>query len=283
MSTSAPARIDPLLAALGAQEWAILVSLLLAPLILVWAWRSRTLRLRGAGPAAAQRASVWLFAGLLVFVATGMGASLGEQLLPWPRELAKATIKGQALVQLGAYSVGGACAVLMLYLLHRGKPFFAGGDLRTAALALALSLPPIWALAWLSGIFAQALGGQPSGPIAHEGLRAMVDHRGEPWALVLMLGAIIGAPLTEELIYRVGLQNALVRLTGRAWPCVLVSAVLFALSHRLGSQVPWHAVAPIALLGLCCGAAMHVSGRPMVPVLMHALFNALNVALALAL
>jgi len=96
---------------------------------------------------------------------------------------------------------------------------------------------------------------------------------------------VLGAPIVEELVYRVFIQSAIIRVIGGVWPGVLITAGIFAAVHRIGdpeSAVPWVALAPIFVLGLAMGIAYERTKRVGVPILMHMAFNAVNVGMALA-
>lgn len=92
----------------------------------------------------------------------------------------------------------------------------------------------------------------------------------------ILLGALI-APLSEELLFRGLLLPFIARRAG-VIAGVLVSAVVFSALHmNLG------AFFPIFTLGLVLGGAYVATGRMGVPVLIHLLFNGVNiVALAVA-
>lgn len=95
---------------------------------------------------------------------------------------------------------------------------------------------------------------------------------------------MVGAPLVEELIYRVFLQSSIARATGLPWIGILVAAVVFAVAHAVGpaeQRIPWYAAVPIGVLGLACGLAYERTKRLLVPITMHAAFNAMNIAMAM--
>ncbi len=89
--------------------------------------------------------------------------------------------------------------------------------------------------------------------------------------LFLIFGAIVLAPVAEELIFRHGLFRYFLRFgspNAAAW----ISGLLFGLIH-------WYyvAIVPLAVLGYLFARAYHKTGRLIVPILMHGLFNALTV------
>ena len=87
--------------------------------------------------------------------------------------------------------------------------------------------------------------------------------------LIIVL-AVSVAPLAEEFIFRFFLYGVLKRYFGRALG-VLASALLFAAVH---AHIP--SFAPLFVLGACFAVAYEWSGSILVPMTMHAFFNALT-------
>ena len=88
--------------------------------------------------------------------------------------------------------------------------------------------------------------------------------------ILIIVLAVSVAPLAEEFIFRFFLYGVLKRYAGRAVG-VLVSALLFAAVH---AHAP--SFAPLFVLGGCFALAYEWSGSILVPMTMHAVFNALT-------
>ena len=99
---------------------------------------------------------------------------------------------------------------------------------------------------------------------------------GLPWGLVWLLA---GAPLIEEVIFRLGLQETLLRRLpgGRGWVANVVTAVVFAGAHAL--QRPGWLAASTLLPALALGLIYGRSRRLAPCVLWHALFNLAGIVL----
>ena len=97
-----------------------------------------------------------------------------------------------------------------------------------------------------------------------------------PSLVVLVTLAIVVAPLTEELAFRIGLFRW---LRGRAprGVALLLPSLVFAALHGYLSVF-----APLVLLAVILALAYEHYGHPVVPILAHALFNLNSVALLLA-
>ncbi|MEM7575962.1 MAG: CPBP family intramembrane glutamic endopeptidase [Planctomycetota bacterium] len=100
--------------------------------------------------------------------------------------------------------------------------------------------------------------------------------------LGLLISTVVFAPVLEELFHRGFLQTALVRRLGptRRWVAIVGVALFFAVMH-LGA-VPWVAMPALVLLGVCFGFLYERTGSLWPPILVHAAFNAINVAYVLA-
>lgn len=103
---------------------------------------------------------------------------------------------------------------------------------------------------------------------------AAFENNGSP-AFRIMLGfmAVITAPLTEELIFRGFLYGVVKRHTDR-WFAAVFTALIFAVVHVHVGTAP-----QLFLLGLGLAIAYEHSGCLLVPMFMHAMFNAWNVAM----
>ncbi|MCX7009109.1 MAG: type II CAAX endopeptidase family protein [Kiritimatiellaeota bacterium] len=95
--------------------------------------------------------------------------------------------------------------------------------------------------------------------------------------LYLLGVAIVVAPLFEELLFRGIFLPALAKHMRIGWAVVLVS-ILFACIH-----VNVTSLLPLFIMSVAFSLAYLYSGNLLVPVLMHGLFNAFNLALLTAL
>jgi hypothetical protein len=90
------------------------------------------------------------------------------------------------------------------------------------------------------------------------------------WVIVVVL-AVIGAPVVEELFFRGLLQGAFTRRVG-AVPAIFITALIFATAH-ITSEGP---AAPIILFpaGVILGYLRYRTGRLAAGMVAHATFNA---------
>ena len=91
--------------------------------------------------------------------------------------------------------------------------------------------------------------------------------------VLILLVAVVGAPLVEELVYRGLLQQTFVRCTGWISGLLLVS-VWFAAIHFQPAQL-----VGLFVVGLAFGVCGQRTGRLGMPILAHLAFNATGIAL----
>ncbi len=235
------------------------------------------------GPARALASPLWLVAAALAFIVQGMGAqaaiSLGLEL--------EGGIRDQALARVVATAIGVAGAVGLAMIVARAAPGaglrFRVKDLWVGLVAFALAIPVVAFTSIVAAEVGQALLG-PSGGPAHNTLRLLADNRTDPWAWAFIATAVIGAPIAEEITYRGFLQSALLAATRRAWISVLVTAALFTAAHWPALPPDGrHALAPLFVLGVALGIVVERTKSLGAAIVLHALFNAGNIALTFAL
>ncbi|MFW5653541.1 MAG: CPBP family intramembrane glutamic endopeptidase [Planctomycetota bacterium] len=150
--------------------------------------------------------------------------------------------------------------------------------------AMVLLWPVLSVLDWIIAIVRILIVGEPADPIAHQSLQTLADAAGSGgisvWTIAFIIGVVIGAPAIEELVYRGGVQAALRDISPRSvWPSVIASSVFFAIMHY-GVVRPEGLIVLFAL-SIGFGIAYEWSGRLITPIVMHAVFNALNVLMVL--
>jgi len=253
--------------------------------VLVW---KRALGLRDADdePEALRRVSplVWVAGAFTLYIgvytvglglATLIGMPEGEP------------IRSAAVQVIGVYGFGIAVCVAGLVVLGRvlGAERFGidAGGAGFGLLAFAAAAPALLLVADAAVIVRTLVVGTPPDPIAHSTLEQIVSSPGDPLVWVIIFGAVVGAPVFEEMVFRGLLQTGLMRALRSRWAAIVVTAVVFALTHRMGTTpVPWHALAPIFMVGIVCGYAAEKRGV-LAAMVAHASFNASQVGLALVL
>ena len=139
---------------------------------------------------------------------------------------------------------------------------------------------PVWlvvlGMATASSLMRQVVAGEPSDPVGHASLAMLIESSG--WAVpTFVLMVTLAVPWLEEVAFRGFLQPALSRLLGSARLGVVLTAGLFAVAH-LGA-VQWDGLPGLFMLGLGLGILRDQTGRIESAVVVHVLFNLLNIVL----
>jgi uncharacterized protein len=112
-------------------------------------------------------------------------------------------------------------------------------------------------------------------------LRELHHSRGAPPVFLFVIGAVVLAPLVEELLYRGLLLRALLRRMEPAG-AVFASAVVFALVHFVGDPGTLPFLPALTALGVVLGLVALRTGDLKASILIHAGFNLTTTLLFLA-
>ena len=139
---------------------------------------------------------------------------------------------------------------------------------------------PVWlvvvGVATAASLMRQVVAGEPSDPVGHASLAMLIESSG--WVVpIFVLLVTLAVPWLEEVAFRGFLQPALSRLLGSARWGVVLTAGLFAAAH-LGA-VQWDGLPGLFVLGLGLGILRDQTGRIESAVVVHVLFNLLNIVL----
>jgi len=93
------------------------------------------------------------------------------------------------------------------------------------------------------------------------------------WKALVIVSAVVLAPLSEELLFRGLLQSLLLRYLRQPWAAVGITAVLFGVVHFSTPQD----IPALVALGVVLGYNYERCGRLWAPILLHALFNAMGI------
>lgn len=263
--------------------------------VLVWGWWRDVLR-----PGSFRRSgwrevdhigpALWVAAGLAVYGAwiLGMGLAASQ---PWLTGMTRLdtsppTVRFQAVAGLGGTIAAVPMALAMCRLLAvKNRDAAQGLRLRVGDVPRGLGLmAAAWPFVALSAFAAAAAveiwTAQPIDPVAHETLATIRTGEGGVWRYLLLVAPLVGAPIVEEVVFRVCLQGALLSLLGRGWLAILLASGIFAVIHAGIADA--HALVPLFVLGLAMGIAYERTRRLGVPIVMHMAFNAINVLIVLA-
>jgi hypothetical protein len=171
----------------------------------------------------------------------------------------------------------GATLAAMTWLLLQGATWrtlgFVGGqwrdDIRTAGGGLALVLFPLLMLAAALNVLV---------PYRHQIVDFLDGQRDATAVALVVVSAVVVAPLAEEFFFRRVFQGWLEsRFPQDDAAPVLISSLAFAAAHA-GQGLAYVALFPLALV---LGSIARATGSIVPCILLHALFNAVSVAILL--
>lgn len=209
----------------------------------------------------------------LALVSLGLGILAGA-LVQWLWPSPWAAASGTALLWAGML-------VPVVWALRRSRP---AGLLRFRALDLLYGVALGLLLRLVQGWIAQVGTGVAPFPSY-----ATVDGRlAQTWWLTDVVAVVAIAPLVEEFFFRAVILVAVFTILRRPFghvaagiSAVVVSAAAFVMLHSLLAPTTTDAVIATALLGAVCASLVMLTGRIWVAVLVHAVFNATYVLLAI--
>ena len=262
----------------------------------VWLWRRGVLRpgglevggLRSGGEP--WRSWPWFVIATMavgVFLLSQFGAAAAVALLPMEEIQAK-SLRSQGLANTCGLLAGIAGAGAVLVVLGRGNRaedvLVLPRQFAVGAGCFLLAAPVLIVVGAAAMMVYVLVTGHRVPEVGHELLKVMMERRSEPWAMALLIGAVVGAPIVEEVVFRVLLQTALQKAVGSAWAGILLTSAVFTMIHWGAVPPESFAVAAASLcsLSVCMGVAYERTRMAGVPIVMHAMFNLANVGMALA-
>ncbi len=257
--------------------------LLVLAFFLGWWYRS----IEKHQPAFIERFCPWGIVDLLVVAVTYLAAQVlcGVVLRPWIQAGAEAP----AWVMSVATMASGLAAAAVVFVLLRMRYGFWPRDIGLdfsrwprALLLAGLLLAIVIALRVpMSAVF-EYLHIRAGEEIVHQYfIEQMIADKSWAALALMVVAAVVVAPVWEEIAFRGFLQPFLGRWMGPRGALVVTAAV-FALIHEPGSRF---FMTPILIfpLALALGYARERTGRLAAPIFLHVLHNALSVAAVFAL
>lgn len=272
-------------------EWLTTISLIASPLILAALLVSGGWKLPPSARLAAWRLPTEL--GALVFAASILLGGIGSWLaIKLAGDDATGGLARTGLATLGLYG-GSLLPLVVMGVLWRHLPRPVGAEKSLpsvfaaglGAIACLIGLPLVEAAAYLGTELQAWLQGASGSPIAHATLDLLVHSTLETWWWVIALGAVIGAPIVEETLYRGCLQQALRRMKVGRWWAILLTSGVFVLMHlpALPADTLIGSLAALLMVSMLFGWIREWTGCLAASISAHMLFNAFNLTLALLL
>jgi membrane protease YdiL (CAAX protease family) len=229
-------------------------------------------------------------------MASMIAQKLWPDLLPWQGAFLDNCIFG-----IGAVVTTGVILVLArTYFARRLRGF--GLNVKTivedfaAAFVNLLTIWPLVMAAMILTVFLVELFSKQDYQMErHQELNLIVEHPQLPLRILIVVVAVLAAPVLEEILFRGLFQTSIRSLLDtrysmnknpesrvenpgyRIWLAIIISSVLFALMHANPGHWP-----ALFMLGLCMGYAYEKSGSLLRPIFIHLLFNATTIVATLS-
>ncbi len=110
----------------------------------------------------------------------------------------------------------------------------------------------------------------------HEALKLITESPALALQVLLVIVAVVVAPVIEEMLFRGLFQTTIRSYLQRPWPAIALTSLMFAAIHTDVSHWP-----SLFTLALGLGYAYEKSGSLLRPIFMHAMFNGLTIATVL--
>ena len=237
-------------------------------------------------------AAIWLFAGGLVILAqpaamdflSSVPAIVGNA----EADPAASEIRLTAASYLVATIVAIGMTIVMAVGVGDAGLKVGPLDLLTGVGCLLIAMPLVQVAAIAAAAAYRQFAQADPPAIGHSTLQFIADNRSHELMWMMIVAVVVGAALVEEVVFRVGLQGSLLKMTGSPWLAIIGTSLIFAGLHfsmvpvesRDAAYVP---LSQLFVLSLALGVAFERSKRIGVPIVMHMAFNAVTIAAALSL
>ena len=146
------------------------------------------------------------------------------------------------------------------------KDFFAG------IMNLLVVYPLLIVAITLTTYFGQLIWGLEFEMQQHQELELITAHPQLPLRILIIVTAVVIAPVIEELLFRGLFQTMIRSFVAKPWLSIAISSGLFAMVHQEQGHWP-----TLFVLALCLGYAYEKSGSLFRPIFIHSLFNAATI------
>jgi membrane protease YdiL (CAAX protease family) len=204
-----------------------------------------------------------------MFVLSGIGAWLGD------------SISSDSAIQSTAWMYGGAIAtqipILFLYVNLQKKPKWHH-TVSTVCVTFAVFVPIALVVAAISHAILVFAGLESQSNLGHSTLEQLADTSWGFSAWVVVLCVTLGAGIVEELMYRGLILPAFNTVIGgkSPWRAIVATSVVFAVMHIGAAESSAILGLFVLSIGLCWARVK--SGGILAPIVIHILFNAINIA-----
>ena len=177
--------------------------------------------------------------------------------------------------------------VLALHIVRGSKQYRAaehkglspGRAIGVGALAFLFIVPIVNLIGVVAAVITRFVTDAPVEMTAHDTLRMLAEHDIDAAWIVLAGLPVLAAPIIEEVLYRGLIQSAFRQAGAGPWTSIVITSLMFAIMHWTVAEP--HAVVSLFFLSLGFGWAYERTNSLLAPIVLHVLFNALNIGFVL--
>ncbi len=217
------------------------------------------------------------------FMSVPLVVSAANKLMPDLPEWQEAGLRNLVYC-LSGITIGAAIIFLAKHFFSGGLKGFGldirsiGRDFPAAIMNLLCVWPLVMAAMLLTIWFGKMIWGPDFEMAQHDELKLISEHSQWSLRVLVFIVAAIVAPVLEELLFR-GIFQTVIRTfladlkhPQPAWLSIGASSALFAAAHADAGHWP-----ALFVLSICMGYSYEKSGSLFRPILIHAMFNGMNV------
>ncbi|MCE2883913.1 MAG: CPBP family intramembrane metalloprotease [Planctomycetaceae bacterium] len=218
---------------------------------------------------------------LIAYVVGMLGASLPAALLPsdspWTRLAIGSVANLFQWIAAIAFLSSQAFADGPTAVTPRTRAITAG------VIGLLLALPIVLATGTILGLLLPHLGLPKAPEVSHETLRIVLEQQNLVFTAATLAQVVILVPLAEEALFRGLFQPSLRAARFSGAEAIAATSVVFALIHWPSIPADGRAtgLVMLVLLSVALGVLRERTGGFLAPAVAHAIFNGLNLAMAL--
>ena len=129
----------------------------------------------------------------------------------------------------------------------------------------------LWLVVFLMGLFT----GEEFIIPKNQSLEVIIESESIVLKALVALTAGLFVPIFEEMLFRGLVQSMAVQIVGSRWFGIVLTSILFVIMHSTSLWIHWPA---LMVLSLCLGYEYEKSGSLIRPIVIHILFNSVNIA-----
>lgn len=148
-------------------------------------------------------------------------------------------------------------------------------DIKTGFVNYIAVYPAVLFMLWFVVFLMSVFTGEEFIIPKNESLEVIIESESIVLKALVAFTAGLFVPIFEEMLFRGLVQSMAVQIVGSRWLGIVLASILFVILHSAALWTHWPA---LMVLSLCLGYAYEKSGSLIRPIVIHILFNSVNIA-----